>query len=552
MNTVVELERGREAYLRRAWLDAYKLFCLADEAAPLPASDLESMGTAAYLIDRTDDGVRTFERAHHAELAAGRPVRAAWCAFWAGFGLAEMSEPAQAGGWFARAHRLLDRAGADCVERGYLLIPAIIRLGHAHQLEDAHAKACALVEVGERFGAVDLVAFGLHAQGRMRLRQGEPAGGLALLDEAMVAVVGGELRSPVLTGKIYCSVIEACREVYEIRRGREWTGALTRWCDAQPELVNFTGECLVRRSEILQLTGAWSDAATEVRRAGERLARSGGPSATTAHFAVRLACYQQGELHRLVGEAAAAEEAYRAASRAGGEPQPGLALLRLAGGRTDAALAGICRALNGTEGRVERARLLPAQVEIMLAAGDVAGARTACGELGEIATRFPGGALEAIAAQARAAVDLAGDDAGAALISVRQALAFWQQVEAPYEIAQLRVLAGQVCRALGDDDGAEWEFDAARDTFDELGAAPDLARLGALTSQDSGDRPHGLTRQELRVLRLVSAGHTNKAIADELVISDRTVDRHVSNILTKLGVRSRSAATAYAYSHQLV
>lgn len=549
MNTVVELERGREAYLRRAWLDAYKLFCLADEAAPLPTGDLESMGTAAYLIDRTDDGVRSFERAHHAELAAGRPVRAAWCAFWAGFGLAEMSEPAQAGGWFARAHRLLDRADADCVERGYLLIPAIIQLGHAHQLEDAHAKACALVDVGERFGAVDLVAFGLHAQGRMRLRQGEPAGGLALLDEAMVAVVGGELRSPVLTGKIYCSVIEACREIYELRRGREWTGALTRWCDAQPELVNFTGECLVRRSEILQLTGAWRDAATEVRRAGERLAHSGAP---TANHAVRLAYYQQGELHRLVGETVAAEETYRAASRAGGEPQPGLALLRLAGGRTDAALAAICRALEGTTSPIERARLLPAQVEIMLAAGDVARARTACGELGEIATRFPGGALEAIAAQARAAVDLAGDDAGAALISVRQALSFWQQVEAPYEIAQLRVLAGQVYRALGDDDGAEWEFDAARDTFDELGAAPDLARLGALTSQDSRDRPHGLTRQELRVLRLVSAGHTNKAIADELVISDRTVDRHVSNILTKLGVRSRSAATAYAYSHQLV
>ncbi len=541
-----ELERGREAYRRRAWLEAHTSLALADGAAPLAAPDLELLGTAAYLVGRTEDGVRALERAHHQQLDAGQPVRAAWCAIWVGFGLVELAELAQAGGWFGRAQRLLDREQRDCVERGYLLVPVILQQLGSGRFETAHATACLAAETGERFGDVDLLAFALHAQGRTLLKQGTVAEGLALLDEAMVAILAGELTSPLFTGLIYCSVIDACREVYELRRGREWTGALAQWCDAQPELVNFTGQCLVHRSEILQLTGAWRDAIDEARRAGKRLAQRG------AHPSVPGAFYQQGELHRLRGEIVPAEEAYRTASRYGAEPQPGLALLRLAQGRADAAVAAICRSLDATTDPLERARLLPAHVEIMLATGDLVQARTASSELVEIAERFQGGALGAIAAHARATVDLADGHPRAALIALRRALPVWQQVEAPYEIARLRVLVGLACRALGDDDGAEWEFDAARATFERLGAAPDLARLGTLTSSSPADKPHGLTRQELRVLRLVTAGGTNKAIAAELVLSERTVDRHVSNILTKLGVHSRAAATAYAYSHHLV
>jgi DNA-binding CsgD family transcriptional regulator/tetratricopeptide (TPR) repeat protein len=413
------------------------------------------------------------------------------------------------------------------------------------QFEAAHDTARAAVEAGERFGDVDLTAFALHAQGRALVKQGKVPDGLALLDEAMVAVVAGELSSPVFTGMIYCSVIDACREVYEWRRGREWTGALAQWCDAQPELVRFTGQCLVHRSEVLQLSGAWPEAIEEARRAGERFAQ--GP----AHPAAPGAFYQQGEVYRLRGDFSAAEDAYRTVSRYGGEPYPGLALLRLAQGRPEAAVAAICRSLDATTDPLERARLLPAQVEIMLTAGDPARARAAAGELAGIAEAFPGGALAAIGAHAQAAVELADGDAHAALAALRQALPVWQEVDAPYEIARLRVLVGQACRALGDDDGAGWEFEAARATFEQLGAAPDLTRLDALTSSRPASR-HGLTPQELRVLRLVATGGTNKAIAAELVLSERTVDRHVSNILTKLGVPSRSAATAYAYSHRLV
>lgn len=548
VDTVDELERGRGAYRRRCWLDAFTSLSLADEGAPLTAADLELLGTSAYLVGRTHDGVRALERAHHRQLDAGEPVRAAWCAIWMGFGLVQLTELAQAGGWFGRAQRLLDREQRDCVEQAYLLVPAILQQIGSRQFAAAHETACRVADAGERFGDVDLLAFALHAQGRALIKQGSVTDGLALLDEAMVAVVAGQLASPLFTGRIYCSVIDACREVYELRRGREWTGALAQWCDAQPEMVNFTGQCLVHRSEILQLSGAWREAIGEARRAAQRFEQGVG----LAHPSAPAAFYQLGELHRLLGDFAPAEESYRTASRYGGEPQPGLALLRLAQGRTDAAVAAISRALVATTDPLERARLLPAHVEIMLATGDVGAARTAGAELVGIAERFQGGALVAIAAYAQAAVDLADGDARATLVALRRALPVWQQVEAPYEIARLRVLVGSACRALGDDDGAEWEFEAARATFEQLGAAPDLARLDSLTSRRTARRPHGLTPQELRVLRLVSAGGTNKAIAAELVLSERTVDRHVSNILTKLGVPSRAAATAYAYSHQLV
>lgn len=438
MQTVDELERGREAYRRRGWLDAFTTLAVADEAVPLGAADPELLGTAAYLIGRTHDGVRALERAHHLQLDAGEPVRAAWCAIWVGFGLVQMTELAQAGDWFGRAQRLLDREQRDCVEQAYLLVPVILQQLGSGQFAAARDTACLAAEAGERFGDVDLTAFALHAQGRALVKQGRVADGLALLDEAMVAVLAGELTSPLFTGRIYCSVIDACREVYELRRGREWTGALAQWCDAQPEMVNFTGQCLVHRSEILQLSDAWPDAIDEARRASQRFEQGVG----VAHPSAPAAFYQQGELHRLLGEFSLAEEAYRTASRHGGEPQPGLALLRLAQGRGDAAVAAISRSLDATTDPLERARLLPAHIEIMLATGDVVAARTAGDELVTIAERFQGGALVAIAAHARAAVDLAVGDTRSALLAPRQALPVWQQVEAPYEIARLRVLVG--------------------------------------------------------------------------------------------------------------
>ena len=295
----------------------------------------------------------------------------------------------------------------------------------------------------------------------------------------------------------------------------------------------------------MQLRGAWSEAIEEARRAAERCLRAENPAAAGE------ACYQRGEIHRLLGDYRAAEEAYREASGHGWEPQPGLALMRLAQGKADAAEAAIRRVEAETSEPGKRAGLLPAFVEIMLAVDDLDAARAASGELEAIAQGQENGALGSMAAGARGAVELAEGDARAALVSLRSAGEIWQQLEAPYEVARARELVGLACRALGDEDTAALELEAASDAYAELGATADLARIGSLTAHGPGDT-HGLTERELEVLRYLAAGETNKAIAAELVLSERTVDRHVSNIFAKVGVSSRAAATAYAYEHRLI
>ena len=411
--------------------------------------------------------------------------------------------------------------------------------------EAAYAAAANAAEIGERFGDPDLFALAVHEQGLILVNQGRVEEGLGLVDEAMVAVTAGEL-SPIVTGIVYCSVISGCQEVYALHRAQEWTAALTQWCEEQPDMVAFSGRCLVHRAEIMELHGAWRDALEEARRAHQRCVQGKNQSAAAQAF------YRQGEVHRLRGELAAAEEAYREASRCGFEPQPGLALLRLAQGNDDAAAATIRRALGETTEPLKRARLLPAYVEIMLAVGDAQEARNACRELEEISARYESGMLGAMVAHAEGAVALAQGDARAALVALRHAWQVWQEFEVPYEAARVRVLLGLACRVLGDDDTAALELEAARGIFAQLGAAPDLVRVDSLTRRAPSVDAHGLTARELQVLPLVAAGRTNKAIAAELVLSERTVDRHVSNIFAKLGVSSRAAATAYAYEHQLV
>jgi DNA-binding CsgD family transcriptional regulator len=545
VDSLDQLERGRACYRQRAWLDAHSALSRADEAVGLAAADLELLAMAAFLVGRDDEGVRVMERAHHLHLQASDPVGAARCAIWAGFGRFDMGELAQAIGWFGRAARLLDRADRDCAERGYLLVPDVLQSLDS-DTEAAYRTAATIAEIGERCTDTDLVTFALHAQGRARIRQGRVTEGMALLDEAMVAVVVGELASPLFTGLIYCSVIDACREVYDLGRAREWTAALTRWCDAQPGLVNFTGQCLVHRAEIMQLRGEWRDSLEEARRAGERFSQKASEVAAAASH------YQQAEVLRLLGEFAGAEEAYRAANAWGWQPQPGLSLLRLAQGRTDAAAAAICRVLGETTQRLDRARLLPAYVEIMLATGDSASARSASDELAKIATDYETTVLVALAAQASGAVELAEGTPSSALLALRQACQLWQQVQAPYEVARVQMLLGLACRALGDEDSAALETAAARVAFAALRAGPDLARLDALTRSPAPEGFAGLTPRELEVLQLVAAGKSNRSIAADLVLSEKTVARHVSNILAKLGLPSRSAATAHAYQHGLL
>ena len=539
------LERGRECYSRQAWRDCYQLLSCADQEAPLQGEDLERLAMSAYLLGRDDEYLDALDRAHSAHLSAGENLRAVRCAFWLSLHLYLRGEIGHGTGWLARAQRLLDCEQRDCVEQGYLMLPVVNQQVAAGDLEAAYAAATGAGEIGDRFAEADLSASARHLQGRVLIEQGQIARGLALLDEAMLAVATGKL-SPLVTGLAYCNVIDGCQQAYALGRALEWTSALTQWCEAHPDMVAFSGVCLVHRAEIMQLRGAWGDAIDEARRAFERCEQARNRQAAAA------ALYQQAEVHRLRGAFAAAEEVYRRASESGCDPQPGLALLRAAQGRTDAAATAIRRASRATTDRSQRARLLPAYVEVVLAVGNVGEAQRACDELEDIAKSFGSGELDAIAAYARGSLELAEGDAQAALGSLRRAAQVWQQHEAPYMGARVRMLMGLACRALGDDEGGRLELEAARAAFEQLGAAPDLARIDAQMRGAPPARPHGLTARELQVLRLVATGKTNKAIAAELFLSEKTIDRHLSNIFAKLDVKSRAAATAFAYEHELI
>jgi DNA-binding CsgD family transcriptional regulator len=535
------LEHGRECYGRRAWADAYDAFICADRATALEAADLERLATAAYLAGRDLEFQRVIERLHRVHLEAKARAPAARCAFWLGLTLLFRGDIGQSQAWTARGERLIQ--DEDCVERGYLLMPVAEQQLHEGEAEAGQSTADQAVAIGERFGDADLTAAARHLQGRALIQHGDVLTGLKRMDDAMLAVVAGEL-SPIMTGLLYCSVIDSCREVYALGRAREWTSAFSSVCEQQPEMVAFTGTCLVHRAAILQFQGAWPDALIEAGRACER-ARRADRKPPGAAF------YQQAEIHRLSGEFAKAEDAYRSASELGCEPHPGLALLRLAQGRADAACAAIRRLTSATTDRLRRAKLLPAHLEIMLATGDVEDARSARDELRALAQAFDTDVLRAVVAQADGAIALAEGRAHAALEPLRLAFDLWESLMAPYEAARVRVLIGRACRALGDDEAARLEHHAARSAFERLGARPELACLDTPIPSVHHALGHPLSTRELEVLRLIANGRTNKEIADVLCLSERTIDRHVSNILSKLDVPSRAAATAYAYHQKL-
>ena len=534
-----DVERARLAYAERSWLEAYEAFARADEAEPLAPEDLELRAVTARMLARDDEAVEMLERAHHAYLEKAETARAAYCAGWIGMTLFYNGAVGPAGGWIARAHRLLEDVPEETAVHGYALLPEVFRHEAAGDLDAAAAVAGRVAEIGKRHGDPDLMALAIHAQGHMLVLAGRASEGLTLLDEAMVTVRTAEL-SPFVVGIVYCGVILACQAGFEVGRAREWTLELTRWVEEQRDLVAFRGRCLVHRAEILQLGGSWSEALEEARLAAERFVETKNPAAG-------LALYRQGELLRLRGEFDAAEQAYRDASRNGWEPQPGLAQLRLAQGKRGAALAAIRRANSESAEPLRRATLLPVQVEIALAADEVEEARTACLELLKLAEQYESRMLDAIVAHAEGAVALAEGDASAALGRLRHAQRIWLELDAPYEVARTRELIAHTCSALGDDEAGALELEAARELFESLGAAPDLARMSAPAASK-----YGLSKRELEVLRLVASGRSNREIAASLVISEHTVARHLQNIYSKLGLSSRSAATAFAFERELV
>ncbi len=543
MTTATEvLERARLAFADRAWVDAHRQLQEADERGLLEPGDLESLAVVSDLVGHYEASARTWERAHDAHLARGQIPPAARCAFWAGHLLILRGEGARGSGWMARAARLLDEHALEGPERGLVIMwEAKRRIIEGHP-QAALATIRRANELAIETQDPDLRAFTWLVHGQALVQLGEAAAGLRLLDEAFLEVQQGRV-SPIATGIVYCAVILTCQDVFDVARATEWTAALHDWCEQQPDLVPFRGQCLIHRSELMQLHGEWAEAFEEAERACRAVRRGKGDPT------LGLALYQLGELHRARGQVEQAEAAYAEASRWGYDPQPGLALLRLSQGRTEAAAAAIRRAVDEAGDRVDRCKLLAAHVEIMVGVGDLDAADATAVELAGVAADVDAPLPTAMAAQARGRVALAAGDAGTAIVALRDAGAAWRSLQAPYGEARARELIAAACRQVGDEDTATLELAAARRAYEGLGAVPDLARVEAPARPP---KPGGLTEREVEVLRLVADGATNRAIADELFISEKTVERHLSNVFPKLGVSNRAAATAWAYEHDLV
>jgi DNA-binding NarL/FixJ family response regulator len=535
MATSSTLAAARAAFDERRWIDVLALMATAEAEAPLEVEDLERWGRAASIQGRDDVSfsllARCYEISHEHD-----PGRAAHHAFWYGYRLLSLGETAQGGAWLARAEEMVAAAGGKSVVTGYLALPRIQRHLAQRDYEAAAALACDAYVIGIRYGDADLKALAAELEGRVLISKGAVEEGLRRYDEAMLTT-SESTGSELVRGLVYCSVIAGCQLVFAVDHAREWTAVLNEWCEAQPQLGIFTSTCRLHRAELMQMGGAWADALAEIAvlEASPRL----GPIDRAG------AAYQEAEIHRARGEHAAAEVAYARAAEDGGETQPGLALLRLAQGRMNDAVGGIRRALATTMLPLKRARYLPAAVEILIAARAIDEAVAACRELHAIAEQFRTPMLQAVAAHARGSLALAQDDATAALPELQAAQAMWQELDAPYLVARIRLEIAEACHTLGDEDGARLERDAARKVFRALGA-------NAAIDQTVPRAASVLSRREQEVLQLAAAGRTNKQIAAELKLSGRTVDRHMSNILMKLAVPSRAAATAYAYEHGLV
>lgn len=536
------LDAGREHFAHRRWRAAEEQLTLAETSGQIDGIGLEELANARILVGEQEAGESAWARAHEAYVRHHDARGAARCAFWLGLVLLLRGEMARGGGWIARSHEVLgDRE--ECPEHGLLLLSAGLSAMFEERFADASSAFDEAGAIGRRTSDADVVALSQLGGGQSLLRQGRVEEGLAQLDQAMTAVEAGVL-APVLTGIIYCAVIEECQRVFDVARAREWTTALTRWCDAQPDLVAYRGQCLVYRAEVVQRHGDWDAAFDEAGRARDQLATPPG------HPATGMALYRLGELHRLRGEFEEAYSAYQQANTWGFSPQPGLPLLRLAQGDLEAATSTIRRVLDDASDASTRCRVLPAAVRIFSAGADLADAELCVDELARRAHELDAPLLIAHADHCAGLVRLAREQPQPSLEPLMSALAAWREFEAPYEEALTRIEIGTAYGAIGDADSAQLELNTARELLVGLGATPDVGRLDTL--RDVGDHhAHGLSLRELQVLRLLATGATNRAIGEQLYISTRTVDRHVSNLYTKLGVSTRAAAVTYAHHHRL-
>ncbi|MGW1610481.1 LuxR C-terminal-related transcriptional regulator [Streptomyces sp. NPDC002285] len=541
------LRQARDAAAREAWAEAYRLLGRLD-AGRLTPDDFAAFADAAWWTGRVDESIDRRTRAYSGYVTAGAARQAGHSAWLLFYEHQMAGRTAVAAGWLGRARRHLG-GEPECVEQCYLAWVDAEDAQRRGAFDEAMAAARHMAGIARRRGSPDLLAMGVQAQAGVLVSQGRVREGLDLLDEAMCSAMAGELSS-FFTGWVYCLGLQQSMACVDLGRAAEWTDAAMRWCAAMPAENNFRGLCRVHRVEVLELRGSWPEALTEAERTCEEVLPNERRTAAEAVYLV-------GQIQRRRGELTAAERSYDRAHELGRDPQPGLALLRLAQGKADAAAAALRHAGGVEAGGLTRCRLLAAQVEVYLALGRTAEARAAAEELALLARDWQRRCgsqttlLHASAATASGAVAFAARDLDRALPRLRRALTLWLELRVPYETAQVRTTLAAADRAAGDDEGARMELRAAEQVFRQLGAVPDALRAAALLADVRPGRPGGLTEREIQVLRMVAAGRTNRAVAAELVISEHTVARHLNNIFAKLQVSSRAAATGYAYRHGL-
>ncbi len=539
------IEEGTKAYREGRWNDAFDIFQQCDRSRELEPDHQWIYGTSAYLTGAFSLSVEIWSKAHHHYLKDDHLSAAIRSAFWLGIILMNKGEKARGGGWLGRANSLVTENEWKGVERGFLCVPVALRQIGSGDFEKSLDTFSRAYSIGREFRNIDLITISLLGQGQSLVGLGQVEEGLSKLDETMINVESGPV-FPVVKGIVYCAVIETCMTIFEWSRAREWTDALNDWCESHPYLVPFRGQCLTRRSELLQLQGKWSQAILETEKAIELLTRDSGEPAAG------LAYYQMGELHRLQGNLAAAEKAYQEAHSWNRKPQPGLALLWYAKGNIDQAVQFIEELEQETDKPEARLKILPAYMEIKLAENAVEEAQSAWHKLADLASTIQADFLEATLYYWQGVIEMSRGNLRNARSSLEKSHLIWKPLNALYPAARAMVILGEISLREGNLHSAKLEFAAARKIFEQLGAQPDLERVEALMKSCDEAPQTPISAREKEVLQLLVQGRSNKSIASQLFISDRTVERHVSNIYNKLGVSSRAEATAYALKHQLV
>jgi DNA-binding NarL/FixJ family response regulator len=523
------LTLAQRAYASRDWPTAVTHFD-AVVSEHFTADDLAAYADAVWWVGRVDDKLRLGAAACDAFEAEGRPAEAARTAFSLGVFHLARGEEEQSRGWLGRAGRLVAGLPEGPVHGHLMLFTEVegnLRAGRpAAALEAARRGQ----EIGRRCGDAGLLALGLQSEGRALIQSGHMVDGLPLLDAAMVGVQNGQI-DPFLSGVLYCHTVAACHRIADVRRMVRWTELTEQWLATLPAAVFFEGLCAVHRAQLRLLNGEWDEAERSALRIAREFDRQRVDYAAEAWYVVA-------EVRRLRGDPDAAD-AYDEAHARGRDPQPGRALLRMQQGDAAGAAVSVRSALAAAgDDPLHRAPICAAAVDIALTAGRLEEAAAASSELAATAATYATSGLETMACAARGTVLLAEGRAADALPVLREACRRWHDLGAWYDAARTCVRLADAYRALGDEVSAAAERDRADTVFDQLGAywpGPEL--------------PDGLTRRECEVLALVADGRANRDIAETLVISDRTVARHLTNIFHKIGVSSRTQAARYALDH---